>query len=79
MLIIFVVLRRHEDWATAICIWFSQTERINNILKEKELNKDSVIKEYLTTASDGKKYKVVFYSLEDMRELLELEKELKRR
>ena len=37
---------------------------INNILKEKELNKDSVIKEYLTTASDGKKYKVVFYSLE---------------
>ena len=53
-----------KSLSTAICIWFSQTERINNILKEKELNKDSVIKEYLTTASDGKKYKVVFYSLE---------------
>ena len=37
---------------------------INNILKEKELNKDSVVKDYLTTASDGKKYKVTFYSLE---------------
>lgn len=37
---------------------------ISNILKEKELNTDSVIKEYLTTASDGKKYKVIFYSLE---------------
>ena len=27
---------------------------ISNILKEKELQKDSVIKEYLITASDGK-------------------------
>jgi len=37
---------------------------INNILKEGELQKDSVIKNYLTTASDGKKYEVIFYSLE---------------
>jgi hypothetical protein len=27
---------------------------ISNILKEKELNKDSVVKDYLTTASDGR-------------------------
>ena len=37
---------------------------ISNILKEGELQQNSVIKEYLTTASDGKKYKVTFYSLE---------------
>lgn len=28
---------------------------ISNILKDKELDKNSVVKEYLTTASDGKK------------------------
>ena len=37
---------------------------IANILKEKELNKDSVIKNFLTTAADGKNYNVAFYSLE---------------
>ena len=35
-----------------------------NILNEKELNVNSVVKDYLTTASDGKKYKITFYSLE---------------
>ena len=37
---------------------------ISNILKENELYKDSVVKEFLTTAADGKNYNVVFYSLE---------------
>lgn len=37
---------------------------ISNILKEGELQQDSVIKEYLTTAADGKNYNVTFYSLE---------------
>ncbi|MBP3688821.1 MAG: virulence RhuM family protein, partial [Bacteroidaceae bacterium] len=37
---------------------------IANILKEKELYGDSVVKEFLTTAADGKNYNVVFYSLE---------------
>jgi len=37
---------------------------IVNILKDKELDKFSVIKEFLTTAADGKNYNVVFYSLE---------------
>ena len=36
---------------------------ISNIFKENELDKDSVIKDYLTTASDGKPYHVMFYSL----------------
>lgn len=37
---------------------------INNILKENELDSNSVIKDYLTTASDGKRYEVTFYSLD---------------
>jgi len=37
---------------------------IANILKEKELNESSVVKNFLTTAADGKNYNVVFYSLE---------------
>ena len=37
---------------------------ISNILKEKELDANSVIKDYLITASDGKKYNVICYSLE---------------
>lgn len=36
---------------------------ISNILKEGELDNNSVVKDYLTTASDGKKYRVTFYSL----------------
>ena len=39
---------------------------ITNILKDKELDANSVIKDYLTTDSDGKNYKVKFYSLEMM-------------
>lgn len=35
-----------------------------NILKENELTESSVVKEYLTTAADGKSYNIVFYSLE---------------
>ena len=30
-----------------------------NILKEKELGANSVVKDYLTTASDGKQYEVI--------------------
>ena len=37
---------------------------ISNILKERELDKNSVVKNFLTTATDGKTYNVVFYSLE---------------
>ena len=37
---------------------------IANILKENELYKNSVVKNFLTTAADGKNYNVVFYSLE---------------
>lgn len=37
---------------------------ISNILEDSELRQDSVIKYYLTTASDGKQYEVAFYSLD---------------
>ena len=37
---------------------------VSNILKDGELKQNSVIKEYLTTASDGKNYNVTFYSLD---------------
>lgn len=37
---------------------------ISNILEEGELHKDSVVKEYLTTAADNKNYSVSHYSLE---------------
>ncbi|HQU97200.1 MAG TPA: virulence RhuM family protein [Saprospiraceae bacterium] len=37
---------------------------ISNILKDKELEAISVIKYYLTTASDGKDYEVAFYNLD---------------
>jgi len=35
-----------------------------NILKEGELREDSVVKEYLTTAADGKKYRNKYYNLD---------------
>lgn len=37
---------------------------ISNILNDNELSSDAVVKDYLTTASDGKNYDVTFYSLD---------------
>jgi len=37
---------------------------IQNILKDKELNEKTVVKEYLTTAVDGKDYNITFYTLD---------------
>ena len=37
---------------------------INNILKDGELEENSVVKDYLTTASDGKNYNILYYSLD---------------
>jgi len=39
-------------------------QHIASILKENELEANSVVKNYFTTASDGKEYKVSFYSLD---------------
>ena len=48
---------------------FEQTKQnislhINNCFKEEELYPDSVVKESLTTATDGKKYPTKFYNLD---------------
>lgn len=40
------------------------SQHATKIFKDKELIADSVIKYYLTTASDGKQYEVAYYSLE---------------
>lgn len=39
-------------------------QHISNVLNEGELEQNSVVKNYFTTAADGKKYVVTFYSLE---------------
>ena len=59
-------------------VWLSQSQmvelfqttkqnislHINNIFKEGELNAISVVKDYFTTASDGKKYRTKYYNLD---------------
>jgi len=40
------------------------SQHLNNIFKEDELEKDSVVKKFFTTASDGKEYKTKFYNLD---------------
>jgi len=59
-------------------VWLSQSQmadlfktskaniniHLKNIFNEGELNQHSVIKDYLTTAHDGKKYKTLFYNLD---------------
>ncbi|MFH1976382.1 MAG: RhuM family protein [Pseudomonadota bacterium] len=48
---------------------FEQTKQnislhINNCFKEEELYPDSVVKESLTTATDGKRYRTKYYNLD---------------
>lgn len=39
---------------------------VKNVLEDKELSVDSVVKDYLTTASDGKEYSVTEEGLRDV-------------
>ncbi|MGA9211772.1 virulence RhuM family protein [Kaistella sp.] len=39
-------------------------QHISNVIEESELSEDSVVKNYFTTAADGKNYNVTFYSLD---------------
>jgi len=39
-------------------------EHIKNIFKEQELEENSVVRNFRTTASDGKKYATNFYNLD---------------
>ncbi|MFA5286333.1 MAG: virulence protein RhuM/Fic/DOC family protein [Smithellaceae bacterium] len=40
------------------------SRHLRNVFEEKELNKDSVVAKYATTASDGKTYKVEYFNLD---------------
>ncbi len=39
-------------------------QHISSILTDKELDENSVVKHFFTTALDGKEYEVIFYYLE---------------
>ena len=39
-------------------------QHIASVLKDKELEENSVVKKFFTTATDGKEYSVIFYSLD---------------
>ncbi|MDY0313829.1 MAG: RhuM family protein [Bacteroidales bacterium] len=39
-------------------------QHIKSVLEDRELEENSVVKNYFTTASDGKNYTVTFYSLD---------------
>lgn len=66
-----VDLDNETVWLTQqqMSLLFNQTKQnislhINNCFKEGELEKDSVVKESLTTALDGKNYKTKYYNLD---------------
>lgn len=40
------------------------SQHIKNVFEERELQSDSVVKDFLTTAADGKKYATNFYNLD---------------
>ena len=66
-----VWLENETVWLTQaqMAILFSTTKQnvslhIHNIFKEKELSRSSVVKDFLTTAADGKQYKTLYYNLD---------------
>lgn len=66
-----VQLANNTVWLTQqqMTVLFDTTKQnislhINNIFKEGELSKDSVVKDYLTTAADGKSYRTLYYNLD---------------
>lgn len=46
------------------CSKSNVSEHITNIFSEGELNKEEVVRKFRTTASDGKKYNVIYYNLD---------------
>lgn len=66
-----VRLENDTVWMTQkeIAIFFQVTKQnislhIKNIIEDKEVDEEAVIKDYLTTAKDGKQYKTRHYNLE---------------
>lgn len=66
-----VKLEEETVWLTQtqMVLLFQSTKQnvslhINNIFKEGELPRNSVVKEYLTTATDGKNYRTKYFNLD---------------
>ncbi|HHD63990.1 MAG TPA: cell filamentation protein Fic, partial [Desulfobulbaceae bacterium] len=66
-----VYLRDETVWLTQAQMveLFQKTKQnisfqIRNIFREGELREESVVKEYLTTAADVKRYKIRYYNLD---------------
>ena len=66
-----VQLYEETVWLTQhqMTILFETTKQnvslhVNNAFKEGELERNSVVKDFLTTASDGKNYHVLYYNLD---------------
>lgn len=66
-----VLFEEESLWLTqkAMCELFDVSkstisEHLSNIFKEKELNENSVVRNFRTTAADGKKYATNFYNLD---------------
>ena len=56
-----IIIYRTADGRASVTFATSKqliSHHIANILKERELNEISVVKQYLTTAADGKNYNV---------------------
>ncbi len=67
---VFLYYRHVKQWFKSAMTELFQTTKQNislhlkNIFAEGELEADRAVKEYLTTAADGKKYQTKFYTLE---------------
>ena len=68
---VYVTFENDTVWLTQqqMATLFNQTKQnislhINNIFKDKELHRVSVVKDSLTTASDGKQYQTQWYNLD---------------
>jgi hypothetical protein len=66
-----VLFEEESLWLTqkAMCELFDVSkstisEHLSNVFKEKELNENSVVRNFRTTAADGKKYATNFYNLD---------------
>ncbi|WP_337966827.1 virulence RhuM family protein [uncultured Flavobacterium sp.] len=66
-----VLLEEETVWLTQaqLCNLFAKSkatvsEHIKNIFEEEELNENSVVRKFRTTASDGKNYQTNFYNLD---------------
>jgi hypothetical protein len=68
-----------QVWFGGQAVWLTQTglaeldqtsqQNINlhlqNLFDEQELQREAVVKEYLTTAADGKRYSILHYNLDN--------------